>query len=127
VANLAELLHSFGCATALCANIQKTEIILIRCDNIDVPTVLGNFQARIANLPTRYLGLPLKIGRLRREDEQALVDEVVAKLPRWKGKLLNKAGRLELTNSVLTSIVFYHMTVFQLSKWVIKKIDRIRR
>jgi hypothetical protein len=46
---------------------------------------------------------------------------------RWKGKLLNKTGRLTLINSVLSAVVIYHMIVFPLSKWAIKKIDRIRR
>jgi hypothetical protein len=32
-------------------------------------------------------------------------------LPRWKGRLLNKAGRLTLINSVLSSVVIHHMTV----------------
>jgi hypothetical protein len=126
VAHLEELLQSFGCATGMCTNILKTEIIPIRCDHIDVPAVLGNFHAQIADLPTKYLGLPLRIGRLRRNDEQVQIDKVAAKLPRWEGKVLNKAGCLELVNSVLSSTVLYHMTVFQLSKWAIKKIDKIR-
>jgi hypothetical protein len=40
---------------------------------------------------------------------------------------MNKAGRLALVNSILTSIVIYHMTVFTLSKWAIKRINKIRR
>jgi hypothetical protein len=55
-----------------------------------------------------------------------LIDKVVGKLQKWKGKLLNKAGRLTLIKSVLTSVITYHMTVFPLSKWAIKKIDKIR-
>jgi hypothetical protein len=53
--------------------------------------------------------------------------KVAAKLPRWKGRLLNTFGRLTLVNSVLSSMVVYHMKVFSLSKWSIKKIDKIRR
>jgi hypothetical protein len=56
-----------------------------------------------------------------------LIDKVVRKLPRWKGKLMNKSGHLALVNSVLSSIVLYHMIVFTLSKWDIKKIDKIGR
>jgi hypothetical protein len=55
-----------------------------------------------------------------------LVDKVVGRLSAWKGRLLNKAGRLALVNYVLTSTMLYHMPVFQLSKWVIKNINRIR-
>jgi hypothetical protein len=51
------------------------------------------------------------MGRIRRDDEQTLIDKVAAKLSSWKGKLLNKADRLALVNSVLSSIVLYHMTV----------------
>jgi hypothetical protein len=56
-----------------------------------------------------------------------LIDKIGARLPGWKGRLLTRAGRLTLVNSVLTSIPVYHMTSFPLSKWAIKRIDRIRR
>jgi hypothetical protein len=127
VENLQQLLQHFGSATSLCTNIHKLEIIPIRCEAMDVPAILGQFQAKICDLPCKYLGLPLRIGRIKWEDEQLLVDKVVAKLSRWKGRLTNKAGRLALVNSVLTTIVIYHMSVFTLSKWVIKRIDRIRQ
>jgi hypothetical protein len=77
--------------------------------------------------PCRYLGLPLWIGRVKREDEQILIDKVAGKLSRWKEKLLNKTDRLTLVNYVLSTRVLYHMIVFPLSKWAIKKFDKIRR
>jgi hypothetical protein len=69
---------------------------------------------------------PSKDRRIKVGNEQVLIDKVVGKLPNWKGKLLNKAVWLTLIKSVLTSVVIYHMTVFPLSKWAIKKIDKIR-
>jgi hypothetical protein len=104
-----------------------SQIFLIRCEDLDIPSILGQFHVQLGQLPCKYLGLPLRIGKIRREDEQVLIDKVAGKLPRWKGRLLNKAGRLTLVNSVLSSILTYHMTVFPLSKWVVKRIDRIRR
>jgi hypothetical protein len=126
VQHLHQLLNSFGSAMGLCTNIQKSHIFPINCEGTDISSILGQFQGTIEEFPCRYLGLPLRIGKTRRVDEQILVDKVVAKLPHWKGRLLNKAGRLTLINSVLSSIVIHHMTVFQLSKWAIKKIDQIR-
>jgi hypothetical protein len=41
----------------MCTNIQKYEIVPIRCDDIDKPTILGEFQGRLTNLPDNYLGL----------------------------------------------------------------------
>jgi hypothetical protein len=55
-----------------------------------------------------------------------LIDKVAARLPKWRGKLLNAAARLTL-NSVLSAIPIYMLTVFQLGKWAIKRIDKIRR
>jgi hypothetical protein len=91
-----------------------------------VTDILGNFQARQGHLPCQYLRLPLKLGRLTRQDEQGLVDRVATRLPGWKGRLLSKTGCLTLVNSVLSSIVIYHMSMFQLSKWAIRRIDKIR-
>jgi hypothetical protein len=37
---------------------------------------------------------------------------------------MSKAVRAQLVKSVLTAVVTYHATVFNLSKWLIKKIDK---
>jgi hypothetical protein len=86
------MLDHFGKATGLCTNIQKSEIVPISCQDIDIPTILGDFQAAIALLSCKYLGLPLSLGRLRRNDEQRLIEKVAAELPKWKGRLLIKSG-----------------------------------
>jgi hypothetical protein len=91
VANLQLLLHTFGAVTGLCTNIHKSEILPIRCEGIDVQATLGQFQGTIATLACKYLGLPLRIGRLKREDEQMLVD--VCLWIRWSGGYLH--GRVD--------------------------------
>ncbi|WVZ66580.1 LOW QUALITY PROTEIN: hypothetical protein U9M48_015779 [Paspalum notatum var. saurae] len=123
--NLQRILDHFGAATGLRTNIQKTSIYKIRCENIDVEHMLQQFRG--SAFPCKYLGLPLHYGRQRRADEQVLIDKIGAKLAGWKGRLLTRAGRLTLVQSVLGAIPTYHMTVFNLSKWAGKKIDRICR
>jgi hypothetical protein len=78
----------------------------------DEQKLIGKFQAALVSLPCKYLGLPLSLGKLCREDGQKLTAKVAAKLPRWKGRLLNKSRRLTLVISVLSSVVVYHMTMF---------------
>jgi hypothetical protein len=116
VANLRELLIHFGEAMGLHANTHKSEVFPIRCEGLDISRIVEQMQVKQGSLPCKYLGLPLRLGRIRREDEQVLVDKVAGKLPKWKGKLLNKSRKLILVNSVLSSVVLYHMTVFPLSK-----------
>jgi len=70
---------------------------------------------------------PLHTRQLRQVDIHPLIDKVGARLATWKGKLLNRAGRLHLINTVLTFLPTYHLTVFRLQKWAIKKIDKLRR
>ncbi|WVZ54663.1 hypothetical protein U9M48_005428, partial [Paspalum notatum var. saurae] len=125
--NLHQILSHFGEATGLRTNIDKSELYTISCDNVDMTEVLGQFQGQLCSFSCKYLGLPLQLGRTRRADEQILIDKVGARLPGWKGRLLSKAGRLQLVQTVLSAITTYHMTVFPLSKWAIKKIDKLRR
>ena len=85
------------------------------------------FQCPIKSFPCTYLGLPLNFRPLRKIDVQPLIDKVEKKLSVWKGRLLNKAGRLRLVNTVLSSLPTYFLTVFRLQKWAIKGIDKLRR
>ena len=123
ITTVRHLLQIFGDATGL----HKSEFYRISCDTLDLEAIAAAFSARSAIFPCKYLGLPLHVGRTKRADEQILIDKIGARLPGWKGRLLTRAGRLTLINSVLTSIPVYHMTIFPLSKWAIKRIDRLRR
>jgi hypothetical protein len=40
---------------------------------------------------------------------------------------MSKAARAQLVKSVLTSLVTYNATIFPLPKWLVKKIDKLRR
>ena len=107
--NLQSILQSFGEATGLFTNMQKSELYPIQCEATELAAVTSAFPGRICQFPCRYLGLPLRIGRTRRADEQILIDKIRARLSGWKGRLLTKAGRMTLVSSVLSSIPTYHL------------------
>jgi hypothetical protein len=73
------------------------------------------------------LGLPLHIRKLRKVDLQPLIDKIGARLPGWQGKMLSTAGRETLVKIVLTSQSIYHLTAFPAQKWLLKRIDKIRK
>lgn len=75
----------------------------------------------------KYLGIPLKVGKMKKVDWMPLIDKVESSLPNWKGRFLSRGGRLVLINSVLSSIPAYWMSFFYFPMWVIKRIDKIRR
>jgi hypothetical protein len=81
----------------------------------------------VTPFPCNYLGMPLSIKKLTKADWQALLDKVDRFLATWKARLMSKAGRLEMLNSVLTSLAVYLMTINEMPAWVRKEFDRRRR
>ena len=127
VQEIMQILMSFGTASGLLTNIQKSAVYPICCEHLNLSQVMECFNYPVKNFPCTYLGLPLHTRKLRRVDIQPLVDKVAARLPAWKGKFLNKAGRLTVLKAVLSSIPTYFLTVFQPQKWMTKQIDKLRR
>ena len=121
------ILKAFGEASGLITNLSKTEVFPIRCGDFDLQDILTVFPAKIASFPGRYLGLPLHYRRLRRVDLQPFIDKIVGRLPGWKGKLLNKPGRVALAQSVLTAMANFHITALSLPKWILRKVEKIIR
>lgn len=74
-----------------------------------------------ATVPIIYLGVPLSTGRIPRSFIRPLVDKVAAKMPKWKGPLMPKSGRLVLTKSVLSTIPTYMLMADQLPGGQLKK------
>ena len=74
-----------------------------------------------------YLGNPLAAGKLKKADLQLLVDKVANCLPAWKSSLLNKSGRTVLIKAKLSAIPIHTALAIEISPWVTKCIDKIRR
>jgi len=121
------ILDAFASVSGLTTNTSKSAAYPVKCEGLDLQHILESFQCPIKEFPCTYLWLPLHVKQVRRVDIQPLIDKVGKRLQSWKGKLLNRAGRLKLVNSVLTSIPTYYLTVFRLQKWAVKKIDKLRR
>ena len=116
VRELASLLSTFGLASGLVVNINKSACFPIRCEDLDRPHIMQFFNYPIKSFPCTYLGLPLHFRKPGRVEVQPLIEKVAARLSGWKGRLLNKASRLRLVNAVLTSIPVHFLSVFALKK-----------
>ena len=73
----------------------------------------------------KYLGFPLFQGRLKKNDFNFVIKKLHFKLAGWKGRLLNKPGRMTLANLVLTSFPVYPTLWFP--KSICDNIDAIVR
>ena len=98
------ILQAFGNISGLHINLEKSSVHPIRCDEIDLDHVLTSFAGIRGSFPCRYLGLQLHTRSLRKVHVQPLIERIAQRLPGWKGKWLNRAGRLALVSSILSAM-----------------------
>jgi hypothetical protein len=67
------------------------------------------------------------VRRLRKCDEQPIIDRIAGRIPKWKGDLLNAAGRTALVKATLSAIPVHMAIALGLSPWPIQTIDKLRR
>jgi hypothetical protein len=79
------------------------------------------------DFPVKILGIAINRKKLRKTDYLPLIKWMSETLLGWRSNFLSRGGRLILLNSVLTALLTYFMSVFELPKWVIKEMDKIRR
>jgi hypothetical protein len=81
------------------------------------------FGCPVGSFPVKYLGIPLHHDKLRREDIQPLVDNILKKVASWRGKLLSHAAKVTLIQSCLTSVPVYLLSFIKFPKWAIKTLN----
>nr|ABA97942.1 retrotransposon protein, putative, LINE subclass [Oryza sativa Japonica Group] len=122
-----EILAIFGEASGLRTNFAKCSALPIQCNEADHTLLRDELPCQVASFPCTYLGLPLSIFRLKKEDLQLLVDRIARRLPSWIADLMTPIGRATMVNAVLSSIPIYLLMAINVPKWVIKGIDKIHR
>jgi hypothetical protein len=58
---------------------------------------------------------------------QPLVDKVANQIPSWKGRLLNRRGRLVLVQSTLCAILVHISMAVKVAAWAVKTITTLTR
>jgi hypothetical protein len=127
VNNLAQILRNFGKATSLCTNLHKTQLVPIRCHNIDLDDLLRDLSVTRTSFPVHYLCLLLSVRRLKKVDFQPLMDKATGKLSVRAGRNLTQAGIVSLTKSVFSSQPVYFLTALIPNKELLEDLDKLRR
>ncbi|WOL19935.1 LINE-1 retrotransposable element ORF2 protein [Canna indica] len=120
------LLKCFELCSSLKLNRDKTRIIHTNGaigDN-NVTTTILNCSA--SAFPINYLGLPLRLGRLLKEDWVIIISKFDKVLASWHGSQLSKAAIITLINSVLTSQAVYIFSLFRAPAWVLSGLIKER-
>jgi hypothetical protein len=89
----------------------------------DVPVAIPNCEC--ADLPCTYLGVLLSPWCLPKSAVQQVVDKVTRRLPPWKGRMLNRSGRLVLSRSMFCAIPVHISTTTRITPWAIQAIEKL--
>jgi hypothetical protein len=103
IQNLTSILEAFGEVTQLETNFNKSMVVPIHCQDVDIDSIFTGLPVVRDTFPIKYLGLPLSVWQLKRVNFQPLEDKMADKLITWDGKNINMASRWALVKSVLTS------------------------
>ncbi|CAA7058279.1 unnamed protein product [Microthlaspi erraticum] len=120
-----EVLSSFHSYSGLGLNAGKSFLFLDGNSPGLNNSIAGNFGLVPGSLPVKYLGLPLLPHKMRRQDYQPLIDRVIARISSWPVKRLSFAGRLQLIQLVLSSMINFWAAVFPLPSSCIERLEKI--
>jgi hypothetical protein len=105
---LKALLNSFAEATSLLVNYSKSCLIPLNVPAEKIQLLTGVLGCSLGELPFTYLGLPLGTTKPLVKDFAPLICRVERRLSA-SSTFLNYAGRLQLVNSVFSSLPTYYM------------------
>lgn len=121
------ILRLFSKVFGLRINYNKSSFVELNLQPNQVQLVQLILDCKQTSLPVTYLGMPLTIKTPTRQCFMPLIEKLERRLQGWKGKLILRGGRTQLVKSLLSSIPVYFMNCFILPKWVILRINKVRR
>lgn len=112
---VSSVLQDFSKASGLKVSVRKSRMMCSPGVSRQRRTILTS----ISSIPCtsdlgRYLGFSLLHRAHKRSDFQFIISNISQRITSWKARLLNKAGRLCLAKSVLTSLPVYTMQLMWL-------------
>ena len=122
-----EILQLFGDASGLHNNVQKSNVYPIQCPEDGLTVVHELLPCEVSSFPYRYLGLPLSLWKLTKEQVQPFVDRIADQLPSWKVDLMTRAGKIVQVQHVLASMLVYLAMAVDIPQWALNAIDKFRR
>jgi hypothetical protein len=123
---LKSLLQVFATSTGLKVNYANSLMIPLNIDGDRASLLSQTFSCTLGALPFTYLGLPLGLTKSTVADFFPLVSRCERRLLSTS-IYVSQAGRLQMTNAVLSSLPTFYMCTFKLHHEVIKQIDKYRK
>lgn len=123
--NLKLLLNAFEQLSDLKINFHKSEIFCYGEAKEFEDQYREVFGCNSCEYPFRYLGIPMHHRKLFNADWGIVEERFEKRLNRWKAKHHSYGGHLTLINSVLSSFPMFMMSLFEIPREVLTRLDAI--
>jgi hypothetical protein len=123
---LKEILHKVTLSSGLIVNYHKSCLVPINISQEQAGSLASTFGCSVGTFPSTYLGLPLGLTKPLVKDYAPLICRIERRLSA-SSLFLSHVGRLQLVNSVLSSLPTYYMCTLKLFFTIIEIIDKHRK
>jgi hypothetical protein len=126
ISYMSALLVCFEAVSGLKVNLTKSSLVPVGSLG-DVDQLVNSLGCGTAELPLKYLGLPLGASFKLKTMWRDLEDRMARRLAPWKRSYLSKGGRVALIKSTLSNLPTYLLSLFPIPADVAKRIEKIQR
>jgi hypothetical protein len=120
------LLNTFVESRGLRVNYSKSCMYPINITQEKLKHLVATFNCQMGAMPFTYLGLPLSTNKPSIQDCMPLVHKCEKRLLSTSN-FLTQGGKLQMVNSVMSSLATYYMCSIRISITILQQIDQSRR
>lgn len=120
-----QILEEFRQISGLKINKQKSELLIDGGSSSSCRELAAEVGIAQGALPLRYLGVPLSPKKMTSSDFQPLLDKIAARFNSWTVKHLSFAGRFQLIQAVIYSMISFWASMFIISSECISILERM--
>jgi hypothetical protein len=107
-------------------NISKSTILFSKNTSVSSRnSITGIIPYKQTSSAPYYLGLPLIIGKSKKDAFQPILDKVIKRIDGWRAKTLSQAGRTVLIKATASAIPAYSMSTFLLPDLICNSLDKM--
>ena len=117
----------FAKASSLALNLNKSQVFFLNttpATQSDIIRILGFSRG---TMPSKYLGIPLGVGKLKKTSWQELLDKMKQRLSSWGLRPLNLPSRLILVKTIMQAMPIYLFSILLAPKSVLREIRSMQR
>jgi hypothetical protein len=122
---LKAILNTFADSTGLKVNYSKLNMIPINISSNRLNYLVATFHCKAGQLPFTYLGLPLGLSKPSAQDCFPLVHRIEKRLVNTS-ILMSQGARLQLVNSILSSLPSFYLCAIKVPIVILNQIDKYK-